>query len=50
MSDAIFQRSVDVSTQPASRPLPIGYGLVLAAMLSLGLWAALVLLALKLFA
>lgn len=43
MSDASFQRSrsLDIA-RPSSpaRPLPIGYGLVLGAGASIGLWAA----------
>jgi hypothetical protein len=50
MSDATFQRSLEVSSNPAaSRPLPVGYGLALGAVLSLGLWAGLIWFGLKLF-
>lgn len=45
MSDASFQRSrafpITRARKPA-RPLPAGYGLLIGAMASLGLWAALV--------
>lgn len=50
MSDATFQRSLDVSAPPAAkRPLPIGYGLLLGALFSLGLWGGLIWLGLRLF-
>ena len=48
MSDAIFQRSL-TARPVAPRPLPIGYGLLIAAALSLGLWTGLAWLALNLF-
>jgi len=50
MSDAIFQRSLEASSNPAaSRPLPMGYGLLFGAAVSLGLWSGLIWLGLKLF-
>ena len=40
MSDAIFQRSVEASSDLTSqRPLPLGYGLLIGAAVSTVLWA-----------
>jgi len=38
MSDATVQRSRKVAEAAKPRPIPIGYGLVLGATVSLGLW------------
>ena len=51
MSDAIFQRSVDASSEfAASRPLPMGVGLLCGASMSLLLWAGLIWAGIQLFA
>jgi hypothetical protein len=41
MSDAIFQRSLPAppEARAARRPIPVGYGLLAAAAVSLTLWA-----------
>lgn len=51
MSDASFQRSRAfpiASARAPSRPLPVGYGLAIGALVSIGLWAALIWLAARL--
>ncbi len=46
MSEAFFQRSVHLGRKSRiarMRPWPKGYGLLVAAVMSLGLWAAIIL-------
>lgn len=45
MSEASFQRSVNLDRRyraDRARPLPRGYGLLVGAVLSLGLWGAVI--------
>ena len=45
MSEAFFQRSVSLSRRDradSARPLPRGYGLLIATALSLAIWSAVV--------
>ena len=50
MSEATLQRRLRAPRRAAAsrRKLPLGYGLLLAVIVSLGLWAGLIWLALKL--
>lgn len=51
MSDASFQRSRAfpiASARAPARPLPVGFGLAIGALVSLALWAGLIWLAIRL--